>query len=239
MRSTRAPGRVLSYAARFGDPSRQVILAPLCSRQNQKNTDHERQCIHPEVSVGSNKYSTVMNPSQCPAIWRHLIGQELVRILRASEESEATANEWYDLAGSDLFHFAPGPVFVSFSDGTVIGLNSDASECAIICWKVITQSDDKLESWPSPNDFAYRMDGEVDRWVKSHVVRIESYREAPRSSHFRNLSRESALLLYLDNGECIAFVHGLHDNSDDFAVVSKDQIQQRFADGWERIGCWG
>lgn len=94
------------------------------------------------------------------------------------------------------------------------------------------------ENGSGPEDFKHRFFPADSSWRGTKIERVEVYQEAPRTPRFADLQRESALILYLENGESLAFVHGLHDDSDDFAAITPAEIQERFKVGWECVGNW-
>lgn len=165
----------------------------------------------------------------------------VVRAARYVDEPDSELISTYGIQRAALFSHAPGPILIFMADGTVVGLNSDPSRCALIAWwerdstggenpHTVLLSDPTLRAIESSDLRSSRPELRFDG---RRIVGYRCYREQPRNALFERLPRESALLLRFDDGGEIALVHGLHDDSDDFAVIAPQQILPRFTAGWE------
>lgn len=156
-----------------------------------------------------------------------LPGQDLAQLIRGSDESPETIQDWYGLETDGQFSFAPGPVFVTTEDGGCLGLNSDAAQCSLIAW------DAKVNAGPSSSPYHLAPPDAFPS--QGRILSVRLFREQPRNSRFDSLPRLPALLILLASGQEIAFVHGLHDDSDDFQVILADDILPQFSTNWELV----
>lgn len=156
-----------------------------------------------------------------------LPGHRLAKMVRGSEESPETIGDWYGLTPDLYFSLAPGPVFLTMEGGECLGLNSDPEKCTLIAW------DAAINAGPHASPFHLEPPGDFPSQGRIRTVRL--FREQPRNARFQSMDRFSALIITLEDGHEIAFVHGLHDDSDDFAVVEPTEILPKFHDNWELV----
>ncbi len=171
-------------------------------------------------------------PSERRCLLSELLGQVLTGMIRYSWLPPAEAAKEYSVPEQELFGRTAGPLALIFESGLVVGVSSESSKNSVVVWVERVESgegpvepldeDEELHEIRAA-DSTYS----EPRWavaVGSRVAKIVVFRRVSQNLLLSELSSEAALQIFLDNGENIVLGHGLHDDSDDFAVLHEEEI---------------
>jgi hypothetical protein len=176
-------------------------------------------------------------PSNRRALLDSLLGQRLVELVRYSWLPPAQAAADYALADAQVFGRTAGALALSLESGLVIGVASEPSKNSVIVWLERDERgsvrEDSLardvELHPvSAADPRYA-DARFAAAAGARIRRVRALRRVGQSVRHDDLPSEAALELELDRGDPIVLAHGLHDDSDDFAVLHPDEIMPGIA----------
>jgi hypothetical protein len=172
-------------------------------------------------------------PSRRRALLAALVGQRLVRMVRYSRRPADEAARVYHVPEPELFAKTAGPVALIFESGAVVGAASQPSENSVLVWLERDKNgtsrseplDQDTELYPVSADDPRYSDA---RWAAAcgAVVRaIRVFERVGQDLTRTDLPNETAVQFELDNGDSFFLGHGLHDDSDDFAVVHEEEIE--------------
>jgi hypothetical protein len=162
-----------------------------------------------------------------------LIGHRITGATRYSWWPAEETEQECGVKGEDTFSLTAGPVALEFDTGVILGIASDPSVNSVCVWiekddhgkllrKELLESDADL--YPiSAGDLTFAS----NFWrsvIGSQVNAVSILVRRPSSALFAELPNEVGLCFSLDSGLKIAAVHGLHDDSDDFAIISSQAI---------------
>jgi hypothetical protein len=163
-----------------------------------------------------------------------LLGKRLTRMVRYSWLPAPEASIEYALAADSLFGRTLGPLALVFESGLVIGAVSEPRKNSVLLWAEQdghgTSRDGRLDE----DADLHAISAADPRFSSSHWARAAGARIAsiqllrrtgqrpPRDA----LPSEAALRFDLDNGDHFYLAHGLHNDSDEFAVLRDDEIPE-------------
>ncbi|PSJ59038.1 hypothetical protein C7J99_31960 [Brevibacillus brevis] len=141
--------------------------------------------------------------------------------------------EQCEIAQDEVFSLTAGPLLLYFESGLVIGAASDPSRNSVILW---VEKDDtgyiKDESIENDTDL-YPIDAEdkiysSPYWgqiVGQNIKEINIIKRDPQNALFEELPNEVGLEIVMENDMKFILSHGLHDDSDDFSVLTTSQLE--------------
>lgn len=133
----------------------------------------------------------------------------------------------------DVFSLTAGPLAVEFDTGMILGMASDPSINSVLVWtekdkegrmlqEEPLESDDELHPISATStEFADNFWRDV---LGSTVVGVSILVRRPTSARLSQLPNEVGLCFSLNSGLKMLAVHGLHDDSDDFAVIPEERV---------------
>lgn len=157
-------------------------------------------------------------------------GDSLVNLIRYSWWDLDKSAKECGIEKSEVFSLTAGPVALCFSSGIILGAASDPSKASVIIWLEKDSNGKSQREEPMEEDeelFPISLQGQHESWGKLLGHKLKSYeiiRRKPVNAKIAELPREVGLLFTLDNGDEFILSHGLHDNSDDFSVIRREQI---------------
>ena len=183
----------------------------------------------------NNLNKTYDIPSKKMELLSKIRGLVLVDMIRYSWWSLSDSIKECNIKESDVFSLTAGPIELCFSSGLTIGGTSDPSKNSVLIWQ---ESFDNGQ--PAVEDLM-RKDKEIHPifakdqgdWCNMLGGKIDKYyiiSREPVNSIMAELANEVGLLIKLDNGYGFILSHGLHDVSDDFSVIKKDNISKKIND---------
>ncbi|MCB9351317.1 MAG: hypothetical protein H6573_28025 [Lewinellaceae bacterium] len=176
-------------------------------------------------------------PSKSIDVLNLTLNSIIVKAVRLVDEPIEVLMSDYDIPETDIFSLAPGPLLLYLSNGGIVGLNSIPQLCSLLVWlerSTDGQCNPYTDLLADPLVFPVQMNhsdfsSEIFHdFTGRKIIGWKVFQEAPRTARFQDLPRESAVCLVMEGGRELFFVHGLHDNSDDFAVIQWEGILPEF-----------
>jgi hypothetical protein len=176
-------------------------------------------------------------PSRRLELLAPTIGQRLIRLVRYSRLPLDEALSEYGVPQAQLFGLTAGPLALELESGCILGAGSQPSLNSVTLW---LERDDRgqMPSDPMSKDETLTPIPAQDpryadaRWNAipgQRVTSISILRRSGQSVLHDDLPSEVAVQLELESGDSIFLAHGLHDDSDDFSVLHREEILPEIA----------
>ncbi|BFH64639.1 MULTISPECIES: hypothetical protein [Paenibacillaceae] len=172
-------------------------------------------------------------PSDRIKLLQIIKNEKLSKLIRFSWWESEESMEQCEIAQDEVFSLTAGPLLLYFESGLVIGAASDPSRNSVILW---VEKDDtgyiKDESIENDTDL-YPIDAEdkiysSPYWgqiVGQNIKEINIIKRDPQNALFEELPNEVGLEIVMENDMKFILSHGLHDDSDDFSVLTTSQLE--------------
>ncbi|GIO86795.1 hypothetical protein J25TS5_37270 [Paenibacillus faecis] len=172
-------------------------------------------------------------PSDRIKLLQIIKNNKLNKLVRYSWWEGKEAMEQCEIAQNEVFSLTAGPLLLYFQSGLVVGAASDPSRNSVIIW---VEKDDTgyVKSEPVENDTdLYPIDAEDKTYSSPYWIQIvgQSIKEIniikrdPYNALFEELPNEVGLEIVMENDMKFILSHGLHNDSDDFSVITASQIE--------------
>jgi len=164
---------------------------------------------------------------------RKLVGCKIMSIKRYSWWSPEDVVNDYGVAPKDVFSLTAGPAAIEMETGVVLGIASDPSLNSVVVWEEKDASGNFLRDEPLDRDAELHEISSVDpiyssffwhRVVGFRIVKIKIIKRVYESIRVSQRPCEVGLSFLLDSGDVFLAAHGLHDDSDDFSLISESLI---------------
>lgn len=175
-------------------------------------------------------------PSRLQVDLRSLVGYRVVSLIRYSWWAPDEAEQECRLASKDVFSLTCGPAAIAFDSGVILGVASDPFKNSVSVWVERDRADLSVcagtlscdeELHPiSANDPKFASSF-WHRVIGAQVRAISLLVRKPRTARLAELPNEVGLCFLLDSGARVIAAHGLHDDSDDFAIIQDDFVLER------------
>ncbi|MDR6725223.1 MULTISPECIES: hypothetical protein [Paenibacillus] len=174
-------------------------------------------------------------PSDKVKLFEVLKNQTLSKLTRFSWWESSEAMEQCEIAHEDVFSLTAGPVLLYFQSGLVLGAASDPAQNSVVIW-VERNDTGYVTEEPTENDTDLYTISALDNqysnsyWsqiVGQNIKMINIIKRDPQNALLAELQNEVGVELVMDNGEKFILSHGLHNNSDDFSVITESYIDRR------------
>jgi hypothetical protein len=179
-----------------------------------------------------NPISNSNIPSKQEDLLQSFNGLVITKLSRFSWVSGSQAVEDYQIQYSQVFSLTAGPLIVHFDSGLVVGFSSNPSIGSVVLWvekneigavkKELTEFDKDLFNIDA-NDIKYS----CSFWaglIGQKIADTKILKRKPQNSLYEELPNEVGLVVTMESEDHFIASHGLHDNSDDFSVIKKSQI---------------
>lgn len=183
------------------------------------------------------KFSSPDYPASIPSrrleFLHELLGRRIKELTRYSWWAPEEAMRECSLVAPQVFGRTAGPLLLTFDTGIELGVANDPSLGSVVIWIERDEAGRTVVEDPLSSDtdlFPIRAEdaqyassnwrevlGEKIRGIEILVRRAPSIRMA-------NLPNEVGLSFELEDERTIVAVHGLRNDSDDFAVVKLDEL---------------
>ncbi len=156
---------------------------------------------------------------------------------------EEASKEW-GIPLSSVFRLTAGPLLIILESNLIIGFSSLPEKASVTLWLEQTEEGERDEELSILNDEElYPIDlcdpvyseQPICELLNRQVRTIKILKKEPENVLLAQLPCEAGLLIEFDNGTELVFSHGLHDNSDDFAIIFKNEIGQDILDKLQEI----
>lgn len=172
-------------------------------------------------------------PSLKLNLLQQLAGAVLVSLTRYSWlPPEEAVSEWAIVPRDMLFSLAAGPILIEIDDGTVFGAASDPSLISIIMWLERDKNGrersprlaDDTELYPIQATDEQLAPLAIRRLIGRRIESARILERQPELEKWQAYPREVGLLIKFEGDGRLLLSHGLHDDSDDFSVITPDHI---------------
>jgi hypothetical protein len=178
--------------------------------------------------------------SKRKALLNEIKNRVLVRMVRFSWYPAEKSTTECEIECSEVFSLTAGPVLLYLDSGLVIGAGSDSSSHSVHIWVERNETGDTLKDEPLELDKELFPIEATDQkysnffWsqiIDRKILKATILKEKPKSVMYEDLPNEVGLLITMETGEEFVLSHGLHDESDDFSVIQKSQIDSSLLRG--------
>jgi hypothetical protein len=172
-------------------------------------------------------------PSRRGDLLKMLDGAVITRMVRYSITPPEEVVAERGIPESKVFSLTEGPLLLWLDSGNVIGVASQPSQISVTLW---LEQGDGVEGDLISDEGVYPIEATDPRYSDEHLrgllgrhLGIASLiiRDADDPSY--DQPREAGVVLVFDGGGELILGHGLHNGSDDFAVLRRDQILPKVA----------
>lgn len=178
--------------------------------------------------------------SNIPSRQRELIGRlegaAICRLCRYSWWPPAEAAATCNILQSLVFSYTAGPLLIDLDTGEIIGISSDPSNVSVTVWleqdsagerrKNNSILDDNELVAIAACDPVYST-VEICGIVGQRICSIDVILRQPDNEKWKGRPCEAGIRIIVEDGRELILSHGLHDDSDDFSVILKSQIDPR------------
>jgi len=136
-----------------------------------------------------------------------------------------------------VFSLTSGPLFIEFDTDVCVGFASQPSICSVELWlekdkenkrsELLSNDKELFPVYAEDDIYSEEYFGEL---IGSELLKYEIIKMESPNSLYWELPREVGIALYFSNQSMILISHGLHDNSDDFSVIKREQIDDSILD---------
>lgn len=163
---------------------------------------------------------------------KRLIGCRLVAAKRYSWWSPEDVGE-HGVSADMIFSLTAGPASVEFDSGVILGFASDPSLCSVMVWMERDEKGRCLRDETLDGDTELHEISSTDRrfsndfWqriIGATILDISIVRRNYKGIRISERPCQVGVAFKLDNGEVFLMAHGLHDDSDDFALIESSQV---------------
>jgi hypothetical protein len=141
----------------------------------------------------------------------------------------------WDVPGDDgdaqTFSLTAGPLLITLDSGWVIGAASQPSSMSVTLWlereghgRGAGRTLDDPDLYPIEADDPRLSTPEMAALLRRRIESLTLLRREAVKAKWEALPREVGLVLHVEGGGELILGHGLHDQSDDFAVLLRRQI---------------
>jgi len=172
-------------------------------------------------------------PSREKDLLASLLGATVTALVRYSWNAPQEVVEEDHLAPELVFSLTAGPLLITIDSGRVVGFASQPSLISTTVWLEkesggVGGAQEVLgdaELHPiDARDPIYTRE-QIRRLPGSRIVSIHIMKRAPKNALWVGLPCEVAVVLQFDTHAELILAHGLHDDSDDFSVITREQIK--------------
>ncbi|MEG4633669.1 hypothetical protein QUB56_29520 [Microcoleus sp. AR_TQ3_B6] len=192
----------------------------------------------------SNKYFEEDVPSQRLNLINQIKNHKILRLVRYSTLSPEDAAGPYEIPHSSLFRLTNGPLLMTLESGLTIGFASLPELVSITLWVEETESGEHGDEIVISEDSTLLSIDSCDpvyseksicQLIGKQVVRIKLLKRRPKSARVASRPCEAGIIFEVEGGFEFILSHGLHNYSDDFAIIYKHELLPYFMEEIEEI----
>ena len=175
-------------------------------------------------------------PSRSCHVLRRTLGRVIVGLEKYHRRSLEEKMETSHAPPEQMFALLYGPLYITLDNGLIVGAGSDPSLASVVIG--IEQHELGAVSpvsvkYPVRSSPAFHRVDVLDPVYSNDTMRsflnkrIETFRlyeRCPANASLAARPREAALVLVCEGNRELILSHGLHDDSDDFSVLTWDMV---------------
>lgn len=128
--------------------------------------------------------------------------------------------EQCEIAEEEVFSLTAGPVLMYFQSGLVIGATSDTG---YITDEPIENDTELYSISALDKQYSNSYWGQI---VGHSIKTVSIIKRDPQNALLAELPNEVGVEMVMDNGKKFILSHGLHNNADDFSVITESYIDR-------------
>ena len=169
-------------------------------------------------------------PSKRIEIINHLVNLHLEKLVRYSWSAVEEVIEEDGISESEVFSLTAGPVLMYFNTGLVIGVGSNPSKNSVVLWVEKNELGQSIKEPIETDEDFFSIDAKDstnDFWMsipEQKITAITILKVPAKNAKFKELPNEIGLLVTMNDDKQFILSHGLHDDSDDFSIIEKNQV---------------
>jgi hypothetical protein len=172
-------------------------------------------------------------PSNSKELLAKLLGAVVTELVRYSWWPAAESAKECNIPNESVFSLTAGPLLITLQSGLVLSVGSMPHLISVILTVERDESGRFLNDEPAEDDDELHPINAADpvysseefrRLVGKRVTSIHVLRREPKDARWTSRPREVGVVLGFDSGGELILSHGLHDGSDDFSVITRNQI---------------
>ncbi|TMQ15664.1 MAG: hypothetical protein E6J90_05715 [Deltaproteobacteria bacterium] len=163
-------------------------------------------------------------PSQLRELLLSIRNASIARLTRYSWLAKEAAARGGDLPANLVFSGTSGPLIIALQSGPVIGVASQPSLISVTLWL-------EREAGSDPDVHAVEADDphfsrpEFAQMIGRRVTDISILVRDAQNALWESCPREVGVLLAIEDAPDLLLSHGLHDDSDDFSVLLREDVR--------------
>ncbi|OYD88962.1 hypothetical protein CDG77_20910 [Nostoc sp. 'Peltigera membranacea cyanobiont' 213] len=193
--------------------------------------------------MSNNKFKEYV-PSVQTKLLTQIKKHKISKLVRYSWLSPEEASKEWDIPRSSVFRLTAGTLLITLETNLIVGFSSLPEKASITVWLEKTEEGEQDKETSIINDDElYSIDScdqvyseqSICELLNRQVRTIKILKKEPENILLAQLPCEAGLLIEFNNGTELVLSHGLHDNSDDFAIIFKHEIRPDILDKLQEI----
>ncbi len=186
-----------------------------------------------------NKYFQEDVPSKRLNILSTIKTCKISKLVRYSRHPPEESLKIYDIPQSSLFRLTAGPLLMTLESGLTLGFASLPEKVSITVWIEETESGEHgnemlitedNELFPIDSCDKIYGDKKIGELIGKQVIALKIIKRESQSYRLASRPCEVGLIFKFSGGSELILSHGLHNGSDDFAVIYRHEILPDFLD---------
>lgn len=183
-------------------------------------------------------------PSQKLHILSRIKGCKLLKLVRYSTLTYKESEKVYEIPNSLLFRFTSGPLLMVLESGLKIGFASLPEKVSVTLWVEETEAGEKSTELSIMEDDEFiEIDSCDSKYSQESICKLRDKRinevkiikRQPKSHKLASYPCESGIVFDFGEGLELILSHGLHEYSDDFAIIYREDIMSLYLEQIQEI----
>lgn len=183
-------------------------------------------------------------PSKQIELLNRLKNNKVCRITRYSWLLASQAMEEWSIPASLVFRLTSGPLLLTLESGLTVGFASLPEKTSVTVWlekadendqKYGVISEDSSDLFPVEACDSNYSEASICQLVGKQITSIQIIKKVPENLLVAQTPCEAGLIIGFENGDELVLSHGLHNNSDDFAIIFRQEILRSNIEGLQNI----
>ena len=192
----------------------------------------------------NRKYFQEDIPSEKLSLLSKIKGSKIIKLVRYSTLTYSESERVYKIPNSLLFRLTSGPLLIILESGLKIGFASLPEKVSVTLWVEETEEGDKSNEYSIvDDDELIEIDCCNPKYSEESLCKLRNKRisevriikRTPKSQKLACYPCESGIVLEFEEGLELILSHGLHDDSDDFAIIYREEIMPLFIEQIQEI----
>lgn len=193
--------------------------------------------------MSNNKFKEDV-PSAQIELLTQLKHYRISKLVRYSWLTPEEASKEWGIPQLSVFRLTAGPLLITLESNLVLGFSSLPEKASVTLWIEETEDGERAEEASILNDEElYSIDScdpvyseqSICKLLNKYVTSIKILKREPENILLAQVPCEAGLLIKFDDDTELVLSHGLHDNSDDFAIIFKQEVLRKFSSNLQEV----